>query len=155
MKLKSFLCAFLLGCGMWVHAASSHMIVELSSGDKYSFLLNDKPVITFSDDLFVVNGNATTSYALSDVKSYYFGDGSGVLSGVMEELSFQVLLAGESTLQINHASANVPIRLVSVKGEVLSSVNSDHAGSATIELPHTKGVYLIVVGNRSFKVIRK
>ena len=39
-----------------IYVASTRLTVELKAGDKYSFLLADKPVFTFSSGDLVVNG---------------------------------------------------------------------------------------------------
>ena len=57
-----------LNCG----ATVKYMTVELKSSEKYSFLLADKPVVTFQNGDLVVNGSAETSYAISGVKDYHF-----------------------------------------------------------------------------------
>ena len=52
---------------MSINAAATHLTVELKAGNKYSFLLADKPVITFSNGDLVVNGDAETSYSIDGV----------------------------------------------------------------------------------------
>ena len=63
--------ALLLGA-MCASAAVQYMTVEQKSGAKYSFLLKDNPVVTYKGGELVVNGSASTSYAIDGVKNYHF-----------------------------------------------------------------------------------
>lgn len=40
--------------------------------EKISFTLADKPIITFGNGELIINGDAETSYAIRDIKGYYF-----------------------------------------------------------------------------------
>ena len=56
---------------------------------------------------------------------------------------------------MENAIAGVKVLLVNLNGAVLATSTTDPTGSAIVTLPSEKGVYVLSVGNQSFKVIRK
>ena len=63
---KRFLSVFaFLFWTLCANATAQYMTVELKSGDKFSFLLEDNPVVTFKKGDLVVNGNAETSSVIA------------------------------------------------------------------------------------------
>ncbi len=136
------------------HASLEYMTIELQDGSKFSFLLNDKPVVTISDDDLIVNGNEETSYAISNVKNFHFteGDLTDVSNSAASEMSiFNV----DGIIKIQNAPVAANVNVINVNGVLLSSSTVNSEGEATIALPNSKGVYVVTVGNNSFKVIRK
>jgi len=156
MKFKHFLSICVLFLGLALQAANlTHLIVELKDNKTYSFKLADKPVITFNDGDLVVNGDASTSYAISNVKNYHFGD--GVASDVKTVSSNELVVSyvNENTINVQNAVANAQVSVFTIAGVVVSNQAADADGAATIQLPSQKGVYIVKVGDKSFKVIRK
>lgn len=155
MKKKN-LCIFaFLFWTLCANAAAQYMTVELKSGDKFSFLLEDNPVVTFKNVNLVVNGNAETSYAIAGVKNYHFTEGD--VTGVSDYKSDAVCIESvdNNTLKINNASPSAKIALIGISGVVPFTTMADAAGSAFVSLPEQKGVYVLTVGCQSFKLIRK
>ena len=140
---------------MSLNAAATHLTVELKAGNKYSFLLADKPVITFAGGALVVNGDAETSYSIEGVKNFHFteGDASGVET--LSSGDIRILSLDDATIQVQNLEQKSLVTLVNVSGVVFSSVSADAEGSATVSLPQAKGVYILTAGGKSFKVIKK
>ena len=143
-----------LNCG----AAVKYMTVELTSGSKYSFLLADKPVVTYESGDLVVNGSAETSYAISGVKDYHFTENdestlSGEILTSAENGCF--IFENNGVVSVRNAKASVNVALVNINGVVLTKTVADEGGSAEIKLPELKGVYILTIEKQSFKLIRK
>lgn len=162
MRLKQLLSICLLGGSMLANATVTHMTVELNSGSKMSFLLDDNPVITFEKGKYdikaskmVVNGNAETTYAIDDVKIYYFTTGDSTPVESVKAKDEILISLTKSTLNINNAKAGEKVTLININGSVVASSVADTNGQSTLDLPQTKGVYIVIVGNQSFKIIRK
>lgn len=155
MQIKHFLSACLLGLGMTAQAAATHMIVELKSGSKFSFLLKENPVITFSDEEFIVNENESTSYAIDEVKLYYFSEGNETATTLEKAQNLLMVSVGENTVEISNAAAKAHIQLTKANGQILSTTIADEAGAATLQLPKEKGIVILSAGKQSFKIIRK
>lgn len=154
---KRILSVLLLLCGtLCANAAVKYMTVEQTSGAKYSFLLADNPVVTYVDDNLVVNGNASTSYALTSVAKFYFTEESeATVVAKVETQMLRVLSLDENTLRVENAEADAKVTLVRLDGVMVLMKKTDKDGSATVSLPTAQSVYVLTVGNQSFKLIRK
>ena len=154
--LKQIFSVLALCCGvLCANAAVQYMTVEQKSGEKFSFLLKDKPVVTYKDGALVVNGSATTSYAIEGLRNYHFTEGNE--TEVKEEVAnvLRVVNRDDNSLSLENAPAGVKVTLVSVNGIVVATSKVDLDGTATILLPSEKGVYVLTIGNQSFKIVRK
>lgn len=141
---------------LFANAATRYMIVEQKSGDKFNFLIADKPVVTFKNGDLVVNGNPETSYAISGVKNYHFTEKEDVFTGVNSVEDDVVRIEGvDNTLLLKNVAEAEKVVLVNANGVVVKSTTANSDGIATIVLPSQKGVYVVVVGRQSFKFIRK
>ena len=152
--LSSLLSIFALAA----NAASTYVTVQLVNGSMYSFLLADFPVITYADGDLVVNGDAATSYAISGVQNYHFSDADETVeTGVSETIknSLQIIALDKDLIQIKGATAGAKVSLFSAAGVEYKGLSADMDGAAQVELPQAKGVYIINVDGKSFKVIRK
>ncbi len=146
--------SIVLLCGALCASASvQFMTVEKKSGEKYSFLLKDNPVVTYKGGELVVNGSASTSYAIVGVKNYHFTetDQTGVETSGSDMLR---ITSDENTVLVENASAGARVELLSAGGAIVAVATASEAGSATISLPSAKGVYVLFVGKHSFKLIR-
>lgn len=153
---KRILCMLsLLCCMLCAGATAKYVTVELNSGIKYSFLLKSKPVITYSKGDLIVNGNESTSYALSGVLNYHFSEDSETGVETLDANIMRIVSLDESTLQILNAPVSTKVALVAANGVMVLTTETDFNGTATVSLPSQKGIYVLSVGNQSFKVIRK
>lgn len=130
-----------------------YMVIEMKSGDHYSFLLADNPVITYEKSSLVINDNAKTSYSIEGIKEYRFSSPSDV-KGIYVN-AFNIVSIDDETIEVRNAKPSEFVAITAVSGAHLVDVKTDASGNATIKLPASKGVYLLCVGSRSFKIIRK
>ena len=152
---KRLMTSTVLLCGaLCASAAVQYMTVEKKSGEKYSFLLKDNPVVTYKGGELVVNGSASTSYAIAGVKNYHFTetDLTGVETAGSDMLRITI---DENTVLVENASAGAKVGLLSAGGATVAATTANESGSATLSLPSSKGVYVLTVGKQSFKLIRK
>ena len=139
-------------------ATVKYMTVELTSGTKYSFLLADKPVVTFQNADLVVNGSAETSYAISGVKDYHFTekDETEATGETLKSVETGcVIFENNGVVFIQKANPSADVLLFNVNGVVLSKTSVDNNGNAELKLPDFAGVYVLSIANQSFKLIRK
>ncbi|MBO4529395.1 MAG: hypothetical protein J5767_02020 [Paludibacteraceae bacterium] len=143
------------GCLLCLNAQKQYMTVEQLDGKMYSFSLDENPIVTYENGSLIVNGSLATSYAISDVKNYHFteGDETGVNALAADVL--QIVSLNETTLQVLNAQALEKVSLVGVNGVTIFVATTDKEGSAVVTLPNQKGVYVLTVGTKSIKVIRK
>ena len=139
-------------------ATVKYMTVELKSSEKYSFLLADKPVVTFQNGDLVVNGSAETSYAISGVKDYHFTekDETEATGETLKSVETGcVIFENNGVVFIQKANPSADVLLFNVNGVVLSKTSVDNNGNAELKLPDFAGVYILSIANQSFKLIRK
>ena len=89
------------------------------------------------------------------MRNYHFTEGNE--TEVKEEVAnvLRVVNRDDNSLSLENAPAGVKVTLVSVNGIVVATSKVDLDGTATILLPSEKGVYVLTIGNQSFKIIRK
>lgn len=155
MKKRNLAVIGLSTCLFCMGAEKQYMTIEQLDGSKFSFLLDENPVVTYEDENLVVNGSATTSYAISNIKNYHFTEKSE--SAVRDQIAdmFYVVSIDEATLKVQNAKASEKVSLINVNGVVISVASTDDEGTAIVKLPEQKGVYVLTVGTRAIKVIRK
>lgn len=139
-------------------ATVKYMTVELKSSEKYSFLLADKPVVTFQNGDLVVNGSAETSYAISGVKDYHFTekDETEATGETLKSVETGcVIFENNGVVFVQKANPSADVLLFNVNGVVLSKTSVDNNGNAELKLPDFAGVYVLSIANQSFKLIRK
>lgn len=143
------------GCILCVNAQKQYMTVEQLDGMKFSFLLEEHPIVTYENGSLVVNGNLTTSYAISSVKNYHFTEENETDVHTLVTNMLRIVSLDESILQVQNAQAAEKVTLINVNGVTIFTALTDNEGSVNVVLPEQKGVYVLTVGTKSIKVIRK
>lgn len=154
MKQKLFIALLSLSAACGALAEGKYMTVELKNGDLYSFLLADKPVVSYNDASLVINSNDKTSYAISDVKNYHFTKSDVTFLETVNS-SLKVVNVDNETVEVQNAKPMLQVTLTSTSGVQILSSCAGSDGRVVVKLPESKGVYLLSVGDQSFKVIRK
>lgn len=131
----------------------AYLTVELKTGSRYSFLLDDYPEITFSESSLIINEEASTSYEIKNVRYYYFS--ASDQTGLEENASdlFRIIPLGDNRLRIEGLSGRCA-KVIDVGGRILSSVNGNE-GCAEVSLPAQRGVYILTDGSHTVKIIQK
>ncbi len=155
--MKCILSAVVLLFGVvgGLRAQNDFMTVELKNGDMFSFLLSEKPVVTYQDANLVINGSASTSYSIEGIKNYHFTkeDVTGDVS--LSSAALRIVNTDNQTIEVQNARPLTAVSLNSVGGVKVLSAFADMNGEATISLPVQQGIYVLSVGDQSFKIIRK
>lgn len=154
MKIKHLVSACMLLLGLTIHAEDMYLVVELKDNSTYDFVLAEKPIITFESGELVVNGDASTSYVIGNVKNCHFSKEKTSAEAVkVNEL--RVIYVDDNTIQVQNAVANAQVSVFNVSGAVFSDQKTDENGLVTIQLPNQKGVYVVKINDKSFKVVRR
>ncbi len=154
MKQKLFIALLSLSAACGALAEGKYMTVELKNGDLYSFLLSDKPVVTYNEANLVINSNDRTSYAISGVKNYHFTKSDATSLETVNSF-LRIVNIDNETVEVQNAKPMSAVSLTSTSGVQILSSCAGSDGRVVVELPESKGVYILSVGNQSFKVIRK
>ncbi|MBQ0029172.1 MAG: hypothetical protein KBT32_01895 [Bacteroidales bacterium] len=153
MKLKQILTASLLCFSAGLYAASTHLTVELLAGEKYEFLLADKPVVTFAGMELVVNGSETTSYTIAGVKNFHFSEHPTDADQHLNAI--QIVALDGDQLEIRNVNAGLTVALYAANGVLWAESKAGEDGAVRFTLPQQNGIYVLKSGNTSIKVIKK
>ena len=153
MKQKLLASVLLLGSVLSTYA-DEYMVVELNNGETYSFLLADRPVITYESASLVINSNANTSYAIENIKEYHFSN-LNAKSVDISVHSMRIVNIDEETIEVQNAKPLASVCLSSVNGAKTLSSYIGTDGKVVVKLPQSKGIYVLSVDGNSFKIIRK
>lgn len=139
-----------------VLAAETTLIVELTTGQTASYVLQDKPVLTMEGTLLkITTETVQTDYERSLVKRFYFtGDFTDVKEALKETLVYKQTDADH--LEISGLSQSDRITVCDMAGRQCGSIS--HSGNtAIVSLSgRQRGVYLIRVGkSQTIKFVKK
>ena len=98
--------------------------------------------ITYEDGALVVNGSATTSYAIEGLRNYHFSeDGEAGVESLRANV-VRVYSLDDNTIGVENAPNGSKISLVNINGFVVFSSKAAPSGVATVSLPKEKGLLL-------------
>lgn len=133
------------------------MLLEGPSDFRFTILLDDQPVVTFSDDYLVV----TT----------YMGDGVGIPSslvakwtyvqddeatGIKNASRFGSLLSFDGKhLSLSNLAPSAHVLVYTADGALVATAKADSRGSVSLSLPERPGaVYLVKTSCVTFKITK-
>jgi hypothetical protein len=131
------------------------MLLEGPS-DKFTILLDDQPVVTFSDDHLVVTTHmAAVSIPSSLVKKWtYVNDEQA--TGIRNAVRFGSLLSFDGKhLGLSNLAPSSAVQVYTADGALVASATTDSRGSVALSLPERSGaVYLVKTSSVTFKVTK-
>ena len=145
----------LSSCLLVAKAEKQYMTVVQKNGSKISFSLEWNPIVTYESGNLVVNGNANTTYAISGVKNYHFTEKNETGVKAISKDELRIVSIDETSLQVQNAPSSENVALVNASGVVVFSTTTANDGSVIVRLPEQKGVYVLSIGAKSIKIIRK
>ena len=136
--------------GLTAFAAPNRVRVNLTSGENLVISFSAQPEILFLADGIKVTSNATdaVTYEFDDVESIDFVETSAVDNVVHDVIG---IFNYPASIEFTNVPEGSTVKLFSLDGRLLYTAPA--TGSATIDksgFPH--GIYIVVVGNSSFKV---
>lgn len=141
---------------MWADTGKS-LIVESKDGSTISFLLEDSPVLTFSNrSLLVTTNNKKVSFEIDNVEQYYFELTGTNISTIGNPADIRFWYTENGNVVVEGFKKPAQVKLFSVSGiEYTDNVtmSGDMAEVALSSLQ--KGVYIISVNNQQIKVYKK
>lgn len=154
MKKFLFVITFLFSV-VSLHAVSTHLVLELKSGEKYLFLIKENSNMVFSERSVVIEGKSDCSYLVENVKGYHFISDEVTATESFTNSDIFITQTDDKTFLISNIEGSSVVYVVNLSGVVLSSVQADENGVANVTLPSSKGIYIIKTGDKSFKILRK
>ncbi|MBQ0156788.1 MAG: hypothetical protein KBT22_09480 [Bacteroidales bacterium] len=154
--VKKIFTSLLLACmASGMYAESKYMTIELNNGLLFSFLLDENPVITYENESLLVNKDEKTTYSFDDIKNYHFTEDDQTAAKMTIANTLEIVKLDDETIEIKNAEANCNVAIYSVDGIIVDKAKANAEGNATVKMPNQAGVYVVVAGKQSFKIIRK
>lgn len=160
-KITVFLWCSVFLCSIMTHAQSSeiptHLVVKSNNGDAVSFLLSDKPKITFPYDdknrLRITSLNGVYEFEchnLTDIS--YASRTSGISIGSIKD---EMVEQQGDQLYFSTNKSNTHISIADIKGNIIMSVTID-SGNYFFPLSDLlPGTYIAKINNTTIKFIKQ
>jgi len=133
---------------------SQVLVLVKADGKKECFLMEDNPVVKFSDgDLSVSTTDHIISYPLSEIRYYYFSkEGYGAVNEAIDisgSVSFN-----NNILSIYNGSQSVVVNVFNADGTLLISERIREFAHFSLDMKeYSSGVYIVRNGDSTFKII--
>lgn len=135
--------------------AAEALNMTMKDGEVHSFLLSDKPTITFSGSLLIVttSDNVKVEYDLYNVKEYSFGSPSSGINdiGIDSETKYD----GEKIVFSGVSNAN-NVKVVSIDGTIHNPETTTANGTVMVNLSSLpSGTYIVKANNTTMKIFKR
>lgn len=150
--LTIILCALGMASGYAGNKVKA-LVVELTSGEKATFLLEERPRLTFTDkELTITSGEYQTVYQLSSMQRYTFKEMEP--SGITQNTdNGNTITQAAGRIRLDGLKPGTQVKTFAVNGILVASAVADDNGGATITVNNLpKGVYIIKYGDKSTKI---
>lgn len=131
------------------------LIVHLQSGNKVSYVLEDKPVVTFEGDKLHVQAAAVSDdHRLADVARFTFDKASGLGEIAAGDRRITV---NDNIVLLEGFTPGSSASIADMQGRVLVSTRMGDTGSASISVTDLPvGVYVVsTTDGKTFKLYKK
>ena len=156
MKKLLFLLLLLLALPIGMLADNQNtLIVKTKDGAQTTFVLQDKPRVTFEGtDLKVVSEKETVAFALADVLRFEYvkKDALGIDEDVVDPtgVSYQ-----GGVLVISQLRQGASVAVYALDGKLLRQLTASHSGTYRLNLSELPtGLYLVKADNVTYKITK-
>ena len=156
MKKLLFLLILLLALPIGMLADNQNtLIVKTKDGAQTTFVLQDKPRVTFEGtDLKVVSDKETVAFALADVLRFEYvkKDALGIDEDVVDPtgVSYQ-----GGVLVISQLRQGASVAVYTLDGKLLRQLTASHSGTYRLNLSELPtGLYLVKADNVTYKITK-
>lgn len=134
--------------------AESHLIIHFNDGTATSFVVAQKPKLTFGETTLHVDAQELAAdYPIANVKKFVFGDESAISNPRLEEKECRFTFVDRDHVTATGLQPGETITLTSTDGRQALRLNADANGCAEIELTSLPaGIY--IVGAKSAQNIK-
>ena len=132
------------------------LTVHITDGSQVTFLLSERPKVSFSDGcLIITSSEANSTYFLSDVSKFTFGEietNSGI--GHVQNDETSLSLEG-GAIVVTGLKEGSTAKVYTIGGITIHSEKVD-GGTWTYSLSSlSSGVYIISINGKTFKIAKK
>lgn len=135
--------------------ADSRLVVWRTDGSKIVYSLSEQPKTTFtSEGVVITTSTVSVTYPLTQIVKYTY---EGIASGIESATNEGGILVSQDgyNFRFSNLKENTLVQVYSVNGSLIST-HKNEGKQITISLgDHANGVYIIKVGDTSYKVIKR
>ena len=149
-KRVSLLLSFTLAC-IAAMRAESCLMLQMRSGQLYSYVLNQQPVMTFGEGTVTMkSAGAEATFELTDIDNFHFTDTESGIRAVSNVETRFTYLNGIVTVEGSEGHAV----MTDLAGRLLNGKINGH--TCSFDLNHQpQGTYLLWMGQQSIKLYHK
>ncbi|MBR6141521.1 MAG: hypothetical protein IKQ37_07150 [Bacteroidaceae bacterium] len=154
---KQFFSLLLLLSALTARAASdgiNAMLLQGPSDYKFSILLDDQPVVTFSDDYLVVSTHMTVVSIPSHLVTKWTYVQDEEATGINNASRFGSLLSFDGKhIGMTNLAPSTAVQVYTADGALVTSGTTDSRGNVSLTVPERQGaVYVVKTSTVTFKV---
>ena len=138
-------------------SAQNTITIHQKDGKQFSFGFDEKPVVSFTDNMLVVKTTKTEiQYELALLSKFTFDQKQTAVDAIVDERIEPSVTLDEYSVQISGLKADATATLLSADGKQLQSYRTDSEGTVSFsiaELP--QGIYIIKSESLTCKILKK
>ncbi len=137
-----------------IASESKYLTIETNSGKKFSFSINDNPMISIRKGCLTVESSSDRSYMVENVKGYQFSENRSSFPELLSD-AIRIISSRSHNIELLGVPPFCEIAICSENGLIHDRIHSDEQGKAWICDKFSAGTYQIMIGNKSFQLIKK
>lgn len=154
MNIKKIILLGMLAISGSLYATPNCLVVELKDSTSQSFLLAERPEISFVDSFVVVKGDVEASFLGYQIERFKFIEEPSTNAENLKAAEIRVCYTDNEHISVLGLEPKSIVRLFSTNGKLLAT-KQEEAGVVSFTLPQAKGIYVLNVNNQSVKIIKK
>lgn len=130
------------------------MLLHVSSGQNWTILLDEQPVVTFSDDYLIVTTHMSViSIPSSLVTKFTYVHDDDVTRINNADQYGSVLSFDGKRLNVRNLAPSTGVQVYTVDGALVTSGTTDNRGNVSLLVPDKAGaVYMVKTSKVTFKI---
>ena len=153
---RLFLC-FLVALLVCPVFSQNTLTIHQKDGQQFSFGLEDKPVITYTEtDLVLKTTKTELQYPLASLAKFTFADVDDAVISIKDDGNSAKLVLDNYVVNITGTNPGISVSVIGTDGKSLATYKTDDNGSITFsiaELP--EGTYVIKSESLTCKILKK
>lgn len=136
--------------------AKEALVVYMTNSSKYTYILEEKPSVKFSDTKLLIEGpQISDTHDISEVDRFSFEQFSSV-SEIRNSDECRITVT-DNSVTVSGLKPGSLVNAADIQGRIVTSLHADAEGTASISTDNlASGIYIITVaGKHSFKFYKR
>ena len=155
--MKRLLLCFLVALLVCPVFSQNTLTIHQKDGQQFSFGLEDKPVITYTEtDLVLKTTKTELQYPLASLAKFTFADVDDAVISIKDDGNLAQLQLDNYVVCITGAKAGISVTVIESDGKTVDTYKTDDDGSITFSIADLpQGLYIINTENLTCKILKK